>query len=156
MAAIFIEKENGKLETTTPYNKMFLERIKGLKKRFDEIEKKFIFNAEDESTVMQILKEVYGYGEDTITVSYKADDFLDKSRRNVVVGDTQIARRFYRDRQVQIVDSDTEIVSGAFKRSGGSIKKPEIERSDVVLKTAFPVTVFERLSDEIKEKLTVI
>lgn len=158
-----IEKMNGIIKTTTPYNADFVHRVKTLHARWNANEKTWDVPEEAEQGLLSILKDIFGYDPnsdtgETVTVQYIAEDLrvIDKHRDSIAFGGIEIARRRYRDSEVTL-HSSTFVVEGAFDKKGGSMGNPRIEKCDTVkLQTTISKQTYDSLSDEIKAKMMII
>lgn len=158
-----MEKMNGIIRTVTPYNRDFVSRVKTLHATWNASEKAWDVPEAAEQGLLSILKDIFGYDPasdtgETVTVQYNAEALrtVEGRRDYIAFGGIEIARRRFRDGDVTL-HSSTFVVEGAFDRSGGSMGHPRIESCEgVILQTTMSKQTFDSLSEEIKEKMTII
>lgn len=152
---IKLNGENGKLEITCPYNRAFIDQIKGIGGKWDGNKKVWIVAEDQKGEAEEILHAVYNYepAAKEIKVKYYADHFAKDG--SVIIGSFVAAKRFSRDSRVVLYN--TIVLEGTLKDSGGSAKYPEIcADDDVIFQTTIPEYVYTALSEEDKERIEIV
>lgn len=156
---IKVEIKDNRIFVNSPYNAAFIGKAKEIGGRWDAPSKSWTFEESNKNLVNDALIDFYGEGingkAETIKVDYQASKFEDVYKGNISIGNLVTVTRRYRDRPVTITPG-TIVIEGSFETSGGSSKSPRPDAdTDVILRTELPLTVYNSLSDKVKEKLTV-
>lgn len=152
---IKLNRKDGTIEITSPYNALFVKKVKGIGGKWGGTA--WIVSEDVEEQLMAILENVYGYAPEDkkITVKFAAKDFESRDTDDIRIGDMVLVERRNRDWDVNF--HNAIVLEGGFPSSGGSAKHPYTEAYDgTILQSAIPKAVYERLPDEEKAKLTII
>lgn len=151
---ITIKDKDGKLHVTSPYNATFVTSVKGIGGKWNA--PCWVVGKDKEDDLHAILKSVYGWtpnSNTTIKVEYNPIDFVEGN--NIKIGAFIAARRKYRDGRVEL--NETIVIDGELPSSCGSQKRPEVlSSSHCKFRSTIPLYVYESLSSEDKDKLTVV
>lgn len=160
MALAKIDKKDGKLYITAPYNQSFIGQIKAQGGKWEPNKKVWVTEEGKEEAIKAIIRSVYGIDLDnnkTIDIEYKAIDFW-PDRQDVKVGGIVTATRRGRNSGVLYLAS-TYVKSGTEPNplGGGSAKHPSVDPEvDTVFVSTIPESVYNGLSDEDKAKIKVL
>lgn len=157
---ININNENGKIEVTSPYNNLWIDRCHQMGGKWNASKKVWAFDISNSELVEKALLEVYGWetNPETIKIRYKAADFI--SGNTVKIGNLTMAMRYYRDSYAKLFD--TIVVEGVLPKSGGSMKHPRViddfvkEQREITFESEINKKVYENLSNDEKAKIEVI
>lgn len=144
--------ENKEIKVESPYNKDFIARAKQIQGKWSS--PYWVFPEENRDEVKELLIECYGecgqLGEvDTVTIELNLDTYRDeRPDSRLKLGSMVLLERKNRDRQ-PIFAENVILVTGGFKRSGGSWKSPRVapEEGTVLRVKGVPVTVYSKFKD---------
>lgn len=143
-----IEKKEGRIYTTTPFNGVFVKKAKNLNGKWNG--ECWVFDEKVENFVKELLIEVYGTDGSytkTITIDIDLNSYADCKSNTVWLDNLILAQRVYRDSAVKLSEN-TIIISGGFPSSGGSVKNPRLETyENTVLRVEIPETIYNRVKD---------
>lgn len=158
MKNIKIERVDGRLEVTSPYDRDFIFQIKQIGGRWISEKKVWSVSEELEQELMDILRDVYGWvGDDptTIRVTFKAYDFWSDDG-TIDIGPMTVAKRYSRDGAVSVADGFWVSGGSAFPSSGGSAKYPSVKpNEDTEMTGDLPLDIYKALSEEEKALIIV-
>jgi hypothetical protein len=122
---IKIEKTENKLETYTPYHKDFVSGAKRLGGKWQSSAKCWTFDRRDETAVINLISNVYGYtgdnGGERVTVrisTTKEGYFRSDARESLRLGPVSIARAYGRDSGATMADNVVVIKGDGFISDG--------------------------------------
>lgn len=119
-----IEVYNGKASIWTPYNKIFVERVKLLGAKWDASLRCWTIGESVVSDVRAAMREIYGRDDqpvsETVDVELTFTEDIAAARRPVTIAGRTIASAYGRDSGARIGD-DVVFVAGS-PESGGSVK----------------------------------
>jgi hypothetical protein len=128
-----VERSGDRVTVIAPYHPQFPASARQAGGRWDAAGKRWSFDARDEERVREICRSIYGTDGSveaaTVTIRYRVTDSADNP---LWYAGRLIVERRGRDEAVRLGDG-VVIIEGRFASSGGSMKYPRLEPSDVVL-----------------------
>lgn len=147
-----IDNAEGKVQVKSEYNKKFVARAKQLGGKWNGSNKSWDFPEKLKERVENLVKDVYGYlPEDksqTKTIEIKAIDFIDKDDFSVKVGTILVAKRWNRDKPVQLYNA--YVSEGELPASGGSAAWPSVnpDKNVKIVVNDVPLTILDSIEEE--------
>jgi len=117
-----------KIAVESPYNSDFVKKARQMQGKWDSKNKVWVFDNEDRSLVLDILRSVYGYEEsgELVTVEVGGDALKSGDKYDhIVLFGQDLAKRWDRDSEVKL-PKNVRVIKGDFASSGGSRKSPAI------------------------------
>lgn len=154
-------RENDLILVDSPYNEDFIKAAKDLGGIWLPSKKVWVFHSKVETALLEELRIIYGYmaGDYYELMQVEIPVWYFASEAEVRIGNYLVGVRKSRDEEVDFF-GDWEEVSGRLSPTGGSIRNPKIIKTekdeDIVLRGSLPVATYNRLSEEDKEKVTLI
>lgn len=150
------EIKNDKIYITTNYNKKFISLIKKIGGRWNG--ETWEISQLSEENINEILLKCFNTTGDEneifLQIKFKAMDF--ENEDIISFKGYTVAQRQSRDSEVQLFN-ETSLVQGVFSGSGGSSNHPKILADEnIILTTILNKKLFEKLSEEEKEKIEII
>lgn len=139
-----IYSEENKLYVESDYSAKFVREAKKLNGKWTG--RAWVFDANDEEMVRDVLLKVYGEdgktAVETVNVEVAIDDIAGYD--SIELFGRVLAKRFSRDSNVKLHDS-VIVKEGGFPSSGGSVKNPALKHSEntVLLVKNVPVVLAE-------------
>lgn len=128
MATINIIKSSNEVSAETPYNKVYIKRVKEIGARWDPANKVWTVPADKEQGLRKILLDVYGWEEQAAeeTVKIRLDGRYYETRQGIIaLGDILVAKRWRRNGGVTLYN-DAELIEGDFGWDGKSNARPRV------------------------------
>lgn len=128
MSTINIIKSDDKVSAETPYNKVYIKRVKEIGAKWDPANKVWTVPTDKEQELRQIILDVYGWDEqsDEETLRISLDGRYYETRQGVImIGDILVAKRWRRYGGVTLYN-DAELIEGDFGWDGKSNMRPRV------------------------------
>lgn len=147
---------------TTPYNKVYIKRVKEIGARWDAKEKVWSVPADKEQELRQIILDVYGWEEQSAeeTLRIRLDGRYYETRQGLItIGDILIAKRWRRYGGVTLYNN-AKLVEGEFGWDGKSNMRPRVIGKDTTETITIEVEVnrydYDRLDLQSETHISIV
>jgi len=128
MKTVSMNVKGDEVIVSSPYNSSFLSKAKALRGKWNSVEKTWIFPTDLLKEVQDLLRSIYGFGEETVDVEIRLKGRIGQASLR---GRNLLSRK-YRDGRVLIGDG-VSVLDGEFSDSGGSCRYPAVGEFDGTL-----------------------